>query len=234
MRIEEQFSRYAKSYLKYSIVQENGAKILINALPKNLGNVVDLGCGNGRLYKHLSKNSIYFDRFYGVDFSKEMLKMHPKASNIELLVGDFNKNNIFEKLKRLNINYIFSASALQWAKDLDFTLSGCSKVAPFGAFFIFSSGTFKSLHNFVNVTSPIHSKDEIKKSFEKYYKAFKIEDYNFKLKFNSNLEMLRYIKKSGVSGGKMQLSYKEIKNLIDNYPLNYLEFETVLLIGESK
>jgi malonyl-CoA O-methyltransferase len=43
--------------------------------------------------------------------------------------------------------------------------------------------------------------------------------------------MLRYIKQSGVSGGKRQLSYKDIKNLLDNYPLDYLEFEVLFIWG---
>jgi len=41
--------------------------------------------------------------------------------------------------------------------------------------------------------------------------------------------MFKYIKKSGVSGGEKKLSYKEIKKLINNYPLNYLEFEILVL-----
>jgi malonyl-CoA O-methyltransferase len=41
--------------------------------------------------------------------------------------------------------------------------------------------------------------------------------------------MLRYIKKSGVSGGQKKLSLKEIRKLLKNYPLNYLEFESITL-----
>jgi len=41
--------------------------------------------------------------------------------------------------------------------------------------------------------------------------------------------MLRYIKQSGVSGGKKQLSYKEIKRVIKDYPLDYLEFEVLFV-----
>ncbi len=234
MRIEEQFSRYAKSYLKYSIVQQKGSEILTKHLPKNLKVVADLGCGNGRLFKEIKKSKKEFKKFYGIDFSKEMLKLHPKDVNVELIVGDFNSIKLFDKLKNLNLDYLISASALQWAKDLDFTLQKCSKVAPKGAFFIFTSGTFKSLHQCANIKSPIYTKEEVLTTFNRYYKNLTINRYNFRLKFNNTLQMLRYIKKSGVSGGKMHLSYKEIKQLINKYHLDYLEFETFLLIGDSK
>ncbi len=234
MRIEEQFSRYAKSYLKYSIVQQKGSEILTKHLPKNLGVVADLGCGNGRLFKEIQKSKKEFKKLYGIDFSKEMLKLHPKDVNVELIVGDFNSIKLFDKLKNLNLDYLISASALQWAKDLDFTLQKCSKVAPKGAFFIFTSGTFKSLHQCANIKSPIYTKEEVLTTFNSYYKNLTINRYNFRLKFNNTLQMLRYIKKSGVSGGKMHLSYKETKQLINKYHLDYLEFETFLLIGDSK
>jgi len=46
--------------------------------------------------------------------------------------------------------------------------------------------------------------------------------------------MLRYIKKSGVSGGRNLLTYKQTKKLMDEYPLNYLEFEVVYINSFSK
>ena len=58
---------------------------------------------------------------------------------------------------------------------------------------------------------------------------YESETVQYKLNFTSVHEMLRYIKRSGVSGGVKQLSYKQIKNLIANYPLDYLEFEVVFI-----
>jgi len=45
--------------------------------------------------------------------------------------------------------------------------------------------------------------------------------------------MFRYIKKSGVSGGEKQLSYKQIKHLMKAYPLDYLEFEVLFIKADS-
>jgi malonyl-CoA O-methyltransferase len=45
--------------------------------------------------------------------------------------------------------------------------------------------------------------------------------------------MFNYIKKSGVSGGEKQLTYKQTKQLMKNYPLNYLEFEVLFVKAKS-
>jgi malonyl-CoA O-methyltransferase len=41
--------------------------------------------------------------------------------------------------------------------------------------------------------------------------------------------MFQYIKRSGVSGGEKQLGFKEIKVLMNSYPLDYLEFEVLFV-----
>ena len=62
----------------------------------------------------------------------------------------------------------------------------------------------------------------------KYYNAnFQLNSYQ--LEFETTREMFKYIKKSGVSGGEKQLSYRQIKQLMENYPLKYLEFEVLFV-----
>jgi malonyl-CoA O-methyltransferase len=41
--------------------------------------------------------------------------------------------------------------------------------------------------------------------------------------------MFRYIQKSGVGGGERQLGFKEMKRLMEAYPLDYLEFEVLFV-----
>ncbi len=233
MRVKEQFNRYADCYSNNSIIQERGAKILVQALPKRLGNTIDLGCGNGRIYRELLQNSNIVEHFYGIDFADSMLQLHPKGKSIKLSVGDFNSQETFENLQTVDAKTLLSSSALQWAKDIKYTFSECAKLAPSGGFFLFTSGTFKTLHSVASATSPIYSSAELEDAFVKSYRAKKIEHYNFKLPFPSTYAMLQYIKKSGVSGN-LQLSYRQMKAVLNNYPLNYLEFETLLLLGESR
>lgn len=233
MQIKEQFSRYAKNYHKYSKIQQDGAELLVNNLPKRIGTILDIGCGSGRIFNILHNKKIKFSKFYGVDFSAKMLQLHPTGKNIQLLMADFNSNDFNKLFNDNSIDIAISSSALQWANNIDNTFKKISQMAPKGAFFIFTSGTFKSLHDTAKVKSPIHNKKDILSTFNNYYKESKIEHLSFKLEFNNTLDMLRYIKKSGVSGGGFGLKYKEIKKVIKAYKLNYLEFEAVLLIGDS-
>ena len=232
MRVKKQFNKYAKEYEKYSIIQQSGVEELIKILPSNIGRVLDLGCGSGRVYKELIKNNIEFKEFVGVDFSPKMLELHPKAKGVVLMEGDFNNKELFESFKRFD--YIISASSLQWAKDIDFTFEEISKKSDNVAFFIFCSNTFKTIHQIANISSPIYSKNKIISSFEKFFNIEIIKELDYKLEFENTLNMLRYIKQSGVSGGGMGLSIKEIKKIINSYPYNYLEFETILLKGKSR
>jgi malonyl-CoA O-methyltransferase len=41
--------------------------------------------------------------------------------------------------------------------------------------------------------------------------------------------MFRYIQKSGVGGGERKLGYKKMKRLMEEYPLDYLEFEVLFV-----
>ena len=234
MKIREQFSRNAKNYQKYSKIQQEGAELLINNLPEKIDTILDIGCGSGRIFNTLSSKKILFSKFYGIDFSTEMLQQHPTGDNIKLDIADFNSKDFTKYYNTCSIDIAISSSALQWADNIEKTLNTISKIAPKGAFFIFTSGTFKSLHKIVKAKSPIHDKKDVLSAFLKSYNSLKIEHFNFKLEFDDTLEMLRYIKKSGVSGGGFGLKYKEIKRVLKEYKLNYLEFEALLLIGNSK
>ena len=72
----------------------------------------------------------------------------------------------------------------------------------------------------------------MRSTIEKYYRAtFELKKY--KLHFESVREMFNYIKKSGVSGGEKQLTYKQTKQLMKSYPLDYLEFEVLFVKATS-
>ena len=234
MRIKEQFSQNAKNYYKYSIIQQQGAELLVNKLPKEIGTILDIGCGSGRVYNTLKNNNINFNKFYGVDFSEDMLKLHPKDKSVELQIADFNSDSFAKLYSNYSIDISISSSSLQWTKDINKTFKNISSIAPKTALFIFTSGTFKSLHKIASVSSPIHSKDSVLSAFNNNFTKAEVEHLTFKLEFNNTLDMLRYIKKSGVSGGGLGLKYREIKKIIDEYRLNYLEFEALLLLGESR
>jgi malonyl-CoA O-methyltransferase len=228
--IIKEFSRFSKEYDSYSIIQTRVAKKIVLDLPKKyFKTIVDIGCGTGAMYKFLIEQSVNFDLFYALDGSDNMLFSHPENEKVIKHCFDFNSMASFENIINIKSDIIVSSSALQWAKDLDFTLSNMVKISSnfYGA--LFSSNTFKTLHKIAGIPSPIHSIDTIKRSFDKFYSNINYEIITYKLFFDSKKEMFGYIKKSGVSGGEKRLSISQTRKLINEYNIDYLEFEVIFI-----
>ncbi len=125
-------------------------------------------------------------------------------------------------------DYIFSASALQWAHNLEYVFKMIKQLDAPISLAIFSSNTFKTLNETASINSMLHSSDEINALQKKYFDA-DFEVVSYRLEFDSTRDMFRYIKQSGVSGSRRVLDYKQTKKLMREYPLNYLEFEVVFI-----
>ena len=229
----QEFSRFAHEYDTYNVIQAEVAKSLVEQLPdSHYTTLIDIGCGSGEVYKNLGKNNISFGNLIALDSSPEMLKIHPSSKKIKKICADFNQVQTFENFSFTPENLLLSSSALQWSKDLDFTLSEISKKSSHAYFAIFTSNTFKTLHEIAKINSPIYPEAVLKETIEKYYRAtFELKKY--RLHFKSVREMFNYIKKSGVSGGEKQLTYKQTKQLMKRYPLDYLEFEVLFVKAVS-
>ncbi|MCD4667202.1 MAG: methyltransferase domain-containing protein [Sulfurimonas sp.] len=225
MKISSQFSKYASHYGSYNIIQESVVKKLLLDLKYKPKKILDLGCGSGSLCRAIDWE---YESFTGVDFAHGMLELHPKAENIESVYGDFNDKRLFENLQTYQYDYIFSASALQWAENLEDIFKSIKLLnIPF-SFAIFTSGTFETLNKTASLEPLLKSSQTIKNLVNQYFDA-KFEVVKYSLEFESTREMFRYIKKSGVSGSRNLLSYKQTKKLMKEYPLNYLEFEVAFI-----
>jgi malonyl-CoA O-methyltransferase len=226
MLIQKEFSKYANCYDQFNIIQKKVAKELLSKIPhKNYHLVVDLGSGNGTIYKGID-NQFTFDDFFALDNSKEMLSLHPDDKKVTKLNYDFN-TQILSDINIQTIDLLISSSSLQWCNDLDYTIGNIVSNSQSIALAIFTNNTFKSLHKTASIKSPITSKEYILNSLSKQKKVFDIEIKEYKLYFESKQDIFKYIKQSGVSGGDRRLSYKQTKKLIEDYPYNFLEFEVV-------
>ena len=208
------FEKFAFSYNQYNIIQKRVIKKYINSLSLK---VVDLGCGSEGLCKYRE-----FDFYLGIDNSENMLKLNP-CNTLKL---DFNTKKCFEVIKKYDFEQIVSFSALQWAYDLEFVFREIKKLNKNYLLAIFTSNTFKTLHKYLEITSPIYSKDEIL-DFSKILNP-NVEVLNYRLYFKTPEEMLRYIKFSGVNSN-VRSNIKSLKRFIKEFPFNYLEFEILVL-----
>lgn len=229
----KEFSRFADQYANYNIIQVEVARTLVEQLPSNTyTTIIDIGSGSGEVYKNVEKNDISFEQFIALDLSQKMLNIHPSGKKVKKVCADFNLSKTFDMFTVKQNAIVFSSSALQWSRDLDLTLSRLSKKASKAHFAIFTSSTFKTLHQVADIKSPIYSETELKETISRYYHAT-FETRKYSLHFDSVRDMFKYIKKSGVSGGEKKLSYKQMKHLMKVYPLDYLEFEVLFVKADS-
>ncbi|MDD3854363.1 MAG: methyltransferase [Sulfurimonas sp. RIFOXYC2_FULL_36_7] len=225
MKISSEFSKYALEYNNYNVIQNSVIERILSKVGRKPKRILDLGCGSGTLCKAIDWE---YEHFSGVDFAQGMLDLHPKSSKIECLYGDFNDDRLFERLFKEKYDFIFSSSALQWADDLERIFFNIKQFNTPFALAIFTSNTFKTINQTASINSILKSADEVHELQKKYFNA-EFEVVEYKLEFESTRDMFRYIKRSGVSGARKILSYKESKELLNNYPLNYLEFEVVFI-----
>lgn len=225
MTVKREFSKYAQHYGQYNIIQTKVIQKLLADLPQRPLSILDLGCGSGTLYQEINWP---LQHYVGVDFAKGMLKLHPKAESVTCLLGDFNDPALFEQLRHEQFDRIFSASALQWAVDLERVFSSIKRLQTPVSLAIFTGNTFKTLFETAGLPPLLRSAEEViafaQKSFDAEY-----EVVNYTLSFDSVREMFRYIKRSGVSGARRALDYRQTKQLMRSYPLDYLEFEVVFI-----
>jgi malonyl-CoA O-methyltransferase len=231
MRIQQEFSRYAGEYKKYNKIQELVAdRVLQRLIPQNPKSMLDIGCGSGAIFQRVDWEVASFT---GIDFSHNMLEGHPLSEKTQLICGDFNDDTLFETLKEQRFECIVSSSALQWAKDFDRLFKNLVSLnAPLNLA-LFTSNTFKTLYQLTGLSPVIGSQEAILAAAGKYCKI-DYEIVHYKLAFDSNIELFRYIKRSGVSGGRGILDFKRTKELIRQYPLDYLEFEVIFINSFSK
>ncbi|MDP3465001.1 MAG: methyltransferase domain-containing protein [Sulfuricurvum sp.] len=225
MRVREEFSRCASVYGECNVIQLKVAQKLIGDTVTYPKRILDLGCGSGALYSLINWE---LEHFVGVDFSQEMLNHHPKSPEVEVLLGDFNAPALFEKLRKETFDRIYSASALQWADDLDTVFQSISELNAPVSLAIFTSGTFKTLYETAELSPILKSSDEVIEIAGRHFTA-EYEIVHYVLEFDAVREMFRYIKRSGVSAGRRVLDFGQTKRLMESYPLGYLEFEVVFI-----
>jgi len=213
----QSFEKIAHVYGKYNIIQK---KIIQKNLHLLKNRVLDLGCGSEGLCKYKE-----FEFYLGIDKSEKMLKINP----CNTIAADFNTKECFEIIKKQNFDQLVSFSALQWAENLEFVFNEIKKLNKEFLLAIFTSSTFKTLHKFLNVKSPIYSKKEIL-YLSKILNPTNVEVLQYEMQFKTPKSLLEYIKYSGVTGNT-RVNPVKIRKFLKEFPVNTLEFEVLMIHG---
>ncbi|MEA1918658.1 MAG: methyltransferase domain-containing protein [Campylobacterota bacterium] len=225
MKVAQEFSRYASEYDSYNVIQDRVVKKLIAGINYEPRKVLDLGCGSGAVYNEISW---VLEHFIGIDFAEGMLVRHPQAKHITCKYGDFNKRQFFESLKEEPFDHIISASALQWSTDIDKIFKALAQFQVPLSLAIFTCKTFETLNKTAKLEPLLRCSDTIISSAKEYFDA-EYELVSYTLEFESKRDLFRYIKRSGVSGNRRVLGYKQTRQLMQEYPHTNLEFEVLFI-----
>jgi malonyl-CoA O-methyltransferase len=230
LSIKNEFSKHANEYNNHNIIQQIIAKSLVRELKSKPKRILELGCGSGQVFSHISWP---IDFYKAIDFSDEMCKLHPQSSTVEVKCYDFDTEEFLKEIKNNSYDIVLSSSALQWSKDLDKIVKNLALITNEINAVLFTSNTFKSIQKITNSKSPILDELEIKKAFSNHFNC-EFETIMYKLEFKNKKDLFNYIKKSGVSGGSNTLDFSNAKKLYKEYNLNYLEFEVIFVKTVSK
>ena len=225
MNVSSEFSRFADHYGDYDIIQQKVADRLVASVSDRPKTMLDIGCGRGAVAERIDWPYTYF---LGVDFAPRMLELHPRNERMECVYGDFANPELYAWLQSYTFERIFSASALQWSPDLECTFRLIRSLDAPVSLAIFTAGTFRTLFDTAGIAPLLRGADEVGILSERILDA-SCEMVNYSLSFETTREMFRYIKRSGVSGNRNVLTYRQTKALMQSYPLEYLEFEVLFI-----
>ena len=187
---------------------------------------MDLGCGTGDI---VTKIGWDYDKFVGVDSAPGMCDKHPKSSSVIVLNNNFEDKYFQDQIQQETpFDLVISSSALQWAEDIEKLIQFTSTLSKNIAFAIFTCNTFADIYKLSNLPVFLPNAKDLIEITKKYFDVdYEIKTY--RIEFEDNISKFRYIKRSGVSGGKRKLSLKQTKKLIEDYPHTYLEFEVLYI-----
>lgn len=224
MRIDS-FNRHAREYASNSSVQAQVAQTVASYMKPNYKRILDIGAGTGALYNALLSSPHHF---VALDGSLEMLNLHPISQCITKLCENFDAVSIKDIAKTHNIECIVSASSLQWSYDFNkIFLDILTTQRPF-VLALFTSNTFRNLHETLGIYSPIVSKETIE-TIIKSHKSVTYRYENITQEFENTKAALRHISKSGIAGASMLANVNDLRRIIKEDKIKALDYEVVYI-----
>jgi len=208
--IVKNFSKSAKYYDKYSLIQDLCASKLIRKLDQgSFEKILDIGCGTGN-FTRLLRNRFCEAQITAVDISRQMIKVAKEkfsGERIEFARLDGESLKLSEKF-----DLITSNAAFQWFGNLKRALSRYTELLTSDGMIIFSTfgpGTFKelgeSLSKLLGQDAGLASKQflsakRVENAMKAVFSKSEIEIEVYRKRYVSLIELLKTIKYTGTRG----------------------------------
>lgn len=238
--IKSRFEKSMEQYDKNAVVQIDSAKKItekLSQIKSDFNTILELGAGTGVLTKEL-KDKIKFKKYIANDLVEKSKSYISKIiPNSEFITGNAIKIKPTQK-----VDLIISNAMFQWFSDLtDITEYVKKFLNDDGilAFTTFGKENFKEISDLSGLSLHYLSRDEVKAKIENSFKVLHIEDYTYKLDFNTPLELLLHMKNTGVNSlSPKPWTIKEIKDFCEKYMNKYdkvqLTYNPIIVIAKIK
>lgn len=116
---KEGYNLFAAQYGRYHDHLNSFEKwFFLTLLPRKTDylDVIDLGAGDGRLYKLFQIQNIHFHRYVAFDLAEKLLSRHPSHPEVEKIIGDLEKPLSFGDN---TFDLAFSFFVLEHISDID-------------------------------------------------------------------------------------------------------------------
>lgn len=235
-KVNRNFSRGAKTYDEYAMIQKHMAdklEVLIHNSEEQF-NILEVGCGTGifseRILEKFPRSNIDF-----LDISSHMINAARKkfgvSENIGYIVEDIEKYNPEKKY-----DLIFSNAAFQWINNQKGLFDQLDSILGTGGAILFSTfgkDTYFELRKSLKAVDPaleysqnFTTVEELKDVISSKYKLFLSEEEKVKENYNSVMEFLKMIKNIGANSALSKskpFTRKKFQDLEKVYRENYYD-----------
>lgn len=200
--VKYRFSKSINSYDNTAVVQKEMAMLLIDKILTDCGKdfrkVFEFGVGTGFLSKNIL-DKITFEDYYANDIIEESeFCIKNIIDNAKFLPGDIEKIELNNKF-----DLVVSNAVMQWIGDVDELLFKIkNNMTPNGyfAFTTFGEQNYKEIKETTGVSLNYLKSETLKEKCEKYFDIISYEENIQTLYFDTPLDVLKHIKKSGTNG----------------------------------
>ncbi|MBN1462510.1 MAG: malonyl-ACP O-methyltransferase BioC [Paludibacteraceae bacterium] len=248
--IKKRFSKKLSSYHQEAVVQKDIAQKLADIFsqiyPQKIQKALEIGCGSGFLTKAILTNTQIENLFLNdiadsaqIETKKILSKL--ATTNYQFLLGDAEHIDF-----PLQLDLIFSSSCLHWFNNLQgFFEKAHGHLQKDGvlAFSSFGEYNFEEIKHSLGLSLKYYSLQEQVDLLSNEFEVLKAVEWTEKIHFNSPLDVLKHIRKTGTNAlsnkpfGKAQLSLfteKYLKLFTQEDNTVTLTYHPIIIIAKKK
>ena len=237
-QFEKSMAKYDKNAVVQKIMAEKLVQVLVDTVGKRFENILEAGVGTGLLTKQLKSAGILYKKYYANDIVEK------SGNYLKSILPDCNFicGNAQKIKPPVKMDLIISNAMFQWFSNPEKVFGYYNTLLnPEGiiAFSTFSPDNFKEIKSVAGLALEYKDIDEVRLILEKNYKVIYLEKFDYKLTFNTPLEILTHMKNTGVNSlCTKHWGIVEVKQFCDNYKTVYpdctLTYSPIIAVAQKK